>query len=123
MTVQLKDSAGDLLATTVTDRQGRYSFDQLTGVAGTGTYTVSIVVPYGFTETSSKPVSDSVEITKGGLIVAGVNFTLTPAKKGPAPHANPKPPPNGWSAQDTAAIDAIFAQMNGVGGGKQLLGR
>ena len=120
VTVQLKDSAGDLLASTVTDRQGHYTFNQLTGVAGTGTYSVSIVAPAGFTQTSTNP--SAIQISKGGLNVSDVNFTLTPAKKNPA-QGSPKPPSHGGSGQDLAAVDAWFAGMNGIGNGKQILGR
>jgi peroxidase len=118
VTVQLKDSAADLLATTVTDRQGHFAFNQLSGVAGTGTYLVSIVGPLGYTQTSTNP--SSIQISKGGLNVDNVNFDLTPTKKAPAP-GNPKPPSHGWSGQDTAAVDAWFAGMNGSG--KQVSGR
>ena len=76
MTVQLRDSDGDVLATTVTGHSGRYSFNQLTGVSGTGEYTVSLVVPSGFTQISKNP--SAILISRGDINVNGVNFVLAP---------------------------------------------
>jgi hypothetical protein len=77
ITVQLEDSGGNVLATTVTDRSGQYRFDQLTGVGGTGDYTVSLVAPSGFRQTSKNP--PTISISRGGLDVSGVDFVLAPA--------------------------------------------
>src|SRR5262249_40858822 len=74
ITVQLLDSDGNVLGTTVTDRQGRYSFNQLTGISGTGVYTVRLVVPSGFTQISANP--SNILISRGGVSVSGVNFTI-----------------------------------------------
>jgi hypothetical protein len=49
------NSGGNVLATTVTDRSGKYSFNQLTGVSGTGEHAVSLVVPSGFSQSSKNP--------------------------------------------------------------------
>src|SRR5262249_44931136 len=72
VTVQLEDSSGNVLATTVTDRLGRYRFTQLTGLGGTGVYTVAIVVPSGFTQTSTNPAP--ITISSGDDNMSGVNF-------------------------------------------------
>ena len=77
ITVQLKDSSGNVLATTVTDRRGRYSFNQLSGVSGTGDYTVTLVVPGGYSQTSTNP--SAILISRGDTNVGGVNFVLAPA--------------------------------------------
>ena len=84
ITVQLLNDSGDVVATTVTDSQGRYSFNQLSGpaanptdgsgVSATGTYTVRLVLPSGFTQTSPNPAA--IDITRGGVNVSGVNFTV-----------------------------------------------
>ena len=74
VTVQLKDSDGDVLATTVTDRSGHYSFNQLNGVSGTGNYTVTLVVPDGYSQTSKNP--STIMISRGGMSVGGVDFVL-----------------------------------------------
>jgi hypothetical protein len=73
-TVQLKDDSGTVLATTVTDRFGHYSFNQQSGLSGTGNYTVSLVVPPGFTQTSANP--GTILISRGDTNVSGVNFVV-----------------------------------------------
>jgi hypothetical protein len=70
--VQLEDANGDLLGRTVTNSSGDYSFDQLTGVGTTGDYTVSVVVPPGFSQDS--PSSSEIEISRGGISVKRVDF-------------------------------------------------
>jgi hypothetical protein len=78
VTVELEDTSGNVLATTKTDSVGHYSFDQLNGVSGTGEYTVRLVVPSGFKQTSTNP--STILISRGGLSVGSVNFVLTQAK-------------------------------------------
>jgi hypothetical protein len=73
----LEDSGGNVLATTVTDASGNYRFNQLDGVGGTGEYTVSLVVPSGFVQTSKGP--STILISRGGTDVSGVDFVLAPA--------------------------------------------
>jgi hypothetical protein len=68
--VQLQDDEGNVVSTTVTDRLGNYSFDQLDGMAGTGTYTVSVVRPFGAS------LSSKVQVTRGDTDMTGVNFNL-----------------------------------------------
>ena len=53
VTVELDDSSGNMIATTVTDSRGRYSFDQLDGVSDTGVYQVVVDLPSGATELSA----------------------------------------------------------------------
>jgi hypothetical protein len=69
-----QNSDGDVVATTVTDRHGRYSFSQLNGVSGTGQYTVRLLSPSGQTPTST--TSTMVEISRGGLDITGIDFTF-----------------------------------------------
>jgi hypothetical protein len=81
-TLKLEDAGGDVLATTVTDRQGRYSFNQLSGPSGnleiasgvsaTGSYNVVLVLPSGAHLTT--PLPNTILISRGGLNVTGVNF-------------------------------------------------
>jgi hypothetical protein len=75
-TVQLEDDSGNVIATTVTDARGRYRFDNFNGVSGTGSYTVVLVVPSGYVQTSANP--PAVKITRGDDFVTGVNFTVAP---------------------------------------------
>jgi hypothetical protein len=85
ITVHLEDGSGDVLATTVTDSRGRYSFNQLSGpaanpengsgVSATGSYSVVLVLPSGARLASPAPAS--ILISRGGLTVAGVNFTIS----------------------------------------------
>lgn len=74
LTVQLQDDGGNVLATTVTDSRGRYSFNQQTGVNATGLYTVSLVLPSGYVQISTNPPSFS--ISRGDSFVSGVNYLL-----------------------------------------------
>jgi hypothetical protein len=74
-TVQLKDDSGNVLATTTTDGQGRYTFDQQSGIGGTGNYTASLVLPSGYTQTSADPAP--ILISRGDVHVRGVDFTVS----------------------------------------------
>ncbi len=77
ITVRLEDSDGNVLATTATDSSGRYNFNQLDGLGGTGDYTVALVVPTGYTQSSRNP--STIAISRGGIDLSGVDFVLTPA--------------------------------------------
>jgi hypothetical protein len=77
VTVQLQDDNGNVIATTVTDSRGHYAFDQQNGLSATGSYTVAIVVPAGFTQVSPNP--GTLTITRGGFRATGVNFSLAPS--------------------------------------------
>ncbi len=74
VTVQLQDSDGNVLAATVTTSSGDYRFDQQSGVGGTGDYTVSLVVPPGFTQASKNP--STILISRGDINVRGINFVV-----------------------------------------------
>jgi hypothetical protein len=95
--VQLEDDSGNVIATTTTDRQGRYHFDNQNGIGGTGNYTVRLVVPAGFTQTSPDPAT--ILISRGDVNVTGVNFTLRPAGQ-PRMVASPT---SGWAAEVPAS--------------------
>jgi hypothetical protein len=81
-TVQLKDASGDLLATTLTNAQGRYTFHQLSGpagnpeyaagVSGTGYYQVVLIAPPWFRQTTANP--GQMLISRSGVNVDNVNF-------------------------------------------------
>jgi hypothetical protein len=73
LTVQLKDDSGAVLATAVTDNGGRYRFDYLNGLYGTGDYAVHLAAPANSTETSPDPVT--LLISRGD-VNATVNFSL-----------------------------------------------
>jgi hypothetical protein len=78
VTVELEDAGGNVLATAVTDGAGRYSLDPLTGLNGTGIYTVRLVVPPGFRQTSTNPAP--ILISRGDINRSGVEFVLAQAK-------------------------------------------
>jgi peroxidase len=83
VTVELEDAIGAVVATTVTNRQGQYTFNQLSGpaanaenasgVSATGTYTVVVVAPNSSRQAG--PTSSSVLISRGDQN-ATVNFSL-----------------------------------------------
>jgi hypothetical protein len=75
VTVQLQDSTGNVLATTLTNSSGDYSFNQLNGVAGTGRYTVNLVVPSGVSQISKNP--STIVISRGGMSVSGADFVVS----------------------------------------------
>jgi hypothetical protein len=98
ITVQLEDATGDVLATTETDQQGHYGFNQLSGpssnpeiapgVSATGFYEVVLAVPRGMKQVTSNP--GPILISRGDTDVNGVNFLLA---------ATPSTSPistNGW---------------------------
>jgi hypothetical protein len=74
VTVQLRDDSGAVISTTTTDSQGHYTFDQQTGLGGTGTYSVSVVMPAGYTQISGN--GSSIVITRGDTSISGVNYVL-----------------------------------------------
>jgi hypothetical protein len=83
-TVELEDASGDVLATTVTDARGHYSFNQLSGpaasedvaygVSAAGTYKVALVLKPGMTQIS--PAPNPISISAGDTNISGVNFTV-----------------------------------------------
>lgn len=82
--VELEDASGDVLATALTNSQGQYLFNQLSGpaanptipsgVSGTGTYKVVLVLPSEATQLSPAPAA--ITITSGDTNVANVNFNV-----------------------------------------------
>jgi hypothetical protein len=111
VTVQLLDDGGAVIATTTTDARGHYTFNQQNGVSATGTYSVSVVVPAGFTQTSTQPFP--ISISRGDVNVNGVNFVLAPADPGTSTPGY-SGPWHGTHAADTTALDSLFAQMGGA---------
>src|SRR5262249_4413906 len=73
-TVNLVDDSGNVVATTTTDSQGHYSFTEQTGIPGTGSFTVEVVVPSGFKTTTL--VTRTVHITRGSLDLDGLDFGI-----------------------------------------------
>jgi hypothetical protein len=71
-TVHLNDNNGNSIATTTTNSAGHYNFTDLTGIPGTGKFTVSIDLPSGFHLTSAAP--GTISLSRGGLDVDSVNF-------------------------------------------------
>jgi hypothetical protein len=81
-TVLLENAEGTVVATTTTNDRGQYTFNQLSGpsadptqdsgISGTGSYQVVLVVPPWFRQTTPNP--GAVQITRGGMNVSGVNF-------------------------------------------------
>src|SRR5262249_45341665 len=78
LTVQLLDDSGQVIASTVTDRMGRYRFDIFNGIEGPGTYSVQVVIPAGDSLTTAEPTP--MQITKGDTFFNGVNFGVKVGK-------------------------------------------
>jgi hypothetical protein len=81
ITVQLKDDGGNVVGTTTTDARGHYRFDQQSGIGGTGTYTASLVLPAGDTQTSADPAP--ISISRGDVNVKDVDFVVSQASTTP----------------------------------------
>jgi peroxidase len=125
--VELLDTSGAVLATTVTDSQGHYCFNQLSGpaadlggasgVSATGDYNVRLVLPSGLTQTSANP--STISISRGDTNVSGVNFIVATRRGTSTP---------GWQATssgslsgadltvDLADLDAVFSGLDPLGG-------
>ncbi len=82
--VELLDTAGDVLASAVTNSRGQYTFNELSrpaanpenssGTSGTGYYQVVLALPSWLDQTSQNPTP--ILISRGGVNVTGVNFTV-----------------------------------------------
>jgi hypothetical protein len=114
VTVELQDTSGNVVATTFTDNQGRYNFNQLNGVSATRDYTVRLIVPSGLTQTSANP--STISISRGDLNVRGVNFLLTPASSVTSASAtqamSSASTASAGTSLDLSAVDALFAEMS-----------
>jgi hypothetical protein len=73
-----------VIATQVTDVTGEYDFTDLTGIPGTGHFTVKVVVPAGFTQNATQVAHNPGDIllSRGGLDITGQNFALLPLSGG-----------------------------------------
>ncbi|CAN5261362.1 peroxidase family protein [soil metagenome] len=87
VTVQLRDSTGAVVATTITGIDGRYAFTSV----GLGTFTVTLMAPSGSITT---PPPAPVTITRG-MDVNNVNFGLFSISSPPPPGPGMPPPPHG----------------------------
>ena len=72
ITVQLLDDAGEVVATTVTDRNGRYRF--VNTFRETGDYQVRLVLPSGYSATT--PVVRDVLVSRGDAEIRSIDFGL-----------------------------------------------
>jgi hypothetical protein len=117
VTVQLLDSSGNVLATTVTDSRGLYRFDSFSGLGATGTFDVRLVVPAGLTQLTSNYAP--ILISRGDINVRGVDFALGSSRF----HS----PASGWNvisdsgssgsehALDWSGLDDWFTELGGQG--------
>jgi hypothetical protein len=132
-TVQLNDDNGNVIATAVTDGSGNYTFDEQTGLPGTGEFTLSLVVPDGLYQTSQD--LGTIQITRGDIhrtgLDFGVNFVSGPGAQGGSGHAGglqqvvsqltpnaaPVAPatPVQTVAQTTAATPALGTDLSATG--------
>jgi hypothetical protein len=126
--VQLQDTSGNALATTLTDRHGHYQFNQLSGPANspdiasgasaTGLYNVVLVLPPFLTQTT--PNLGSILISRGDLSVSGLDFGVNfNPNSAPNPGAADAPAPTGAVLQQQTALanSAAAALLGGPAGG------
>lgn len=74
VTIELLDDQNQVIATTTTDRAGYYRFD---GFSTTGDYQVRVVPGGG--QTAAGPLTMPFLISKGGLSIRGLDFTIRPS--------------------------------------------
>jgi peroxidase len=74
--IQLLDEDGTVVATTKTDRDGRFRFDRF---GGAGDYSVLITTPTGMKLTTANTLD--FHIVSGGQSARGLNFGLTTSTK------------------------------------------
>jgi hypothetical protein len=99
--LELLNDDGDVVASTRTDRLGRYRFDQF---GETGDYQVRVVVPSSLAVTTTNP--KGFLISAGDVNLAGVDFGLRLAGRGVA----------GTVSQELAAVLAVLLRSGGSGG-------
>jgi hypothetical protein len=78
VTVNLNDDSGAVVATTTTDANGEYDFTDQTGIPGTGNFTVSVVLPAGFTQNATQIAHNPVTIhlSRGGFDLDNESFAV-----------------------------------------------
>jgi hypothetical protein len=126
--VQLQDTSGDGLATTVTDRHGHYQFNQLSGPANnsdiasgasaTGLYNVVLLLPPLLTQTT--PNLGNILISRGDLSVSGLDIgVILNPREAPNPGAANLAAPASASLQQQTALanSAAAALLGGPAGG------
>jgi hypothetical protein len=80
VTVNLNEDAGNFIASTVTDANGRYDFSEQAGIPGTGNFTLSVVLPDGFTQNDTQIAHNpgTIHLSRGNLNITNQNFALLP---------------------------------------------
>ena len=115
VTVELLNGDGAVIATTQTDRLGRYRF---TDFAETGDYQVRLIVPSGWVSTT--PTQQSFLISTGDQTVRGIDFgirragaqaTATATSSSAATSRSVLP---GARASRVIAADAVFEDFAGI---------
>jgi hypothetical protein len=78
VTVNLNDAQGNFITSTTTDASGEYDFTDQTGIPGTGNFTLSVVLPTGFTQNSTEIAHNpgTIHLSRGGLAFDNQNFAL-----------------------------------------------
>jgi hypothetical protein len=118
VTVNLVDDSGAVVATTVTDKNGKYSFTDQTGIPGTGNYTVSIDVPSGFQLTTTPP--STIHLSRGALTFSGVNFGLEQSIAGANAITPISPPASGsLGGKDSSTPNSVLVGVLLPGPAKQ----
>lgn len=124
VTLQLQDIAGDILATTTTDKNGNFRFNQLSGpaanpdiasgVSAVGDYNIVVVPPVGMRQTTANP--GTINISRGGTDVTGVNFGFQPTNNSAVASSQAQPFNNMASVNptlDAVMVDALLSSMDG----------
>jgi hypothetical protein len=109
--VYLEDDAGNVLARTLTDRDGHYAFSNLNGIA-TGQFKVQVAPPNNWTVTTTNPVAvlftsgdQSVTVNFGNVKHVRGGLTADPISSGPG---------TAPSSETTGAPTATGAPVGGA---------
>jgi hypothetical protein len=92
VTIQLEDTSGNVLATTVTGAGGQYSFNIFNGIGGTGVYQAVVQMPANYT--SLAPTTITIPISRGGQNMSGENFQIASTRW--SNHSPSWYGPSGW---------------------------
>jgi hypothetical protein len=110
VTVELEDTSGNVLATTVTNAIGRYEFNQFTGIGSTGEYEVRVVVPSGYTQTSANPAT--LLLSRGAVHDGAVDFHLAHRSTARQTLSAATAPKTDFNSLDMATIDTVLEAIN-----------
>jgi hypothetical protein len=113
VTVNLNDATGHFIVSTTTDANGEYDFTDKTGIPGTGNFTLSVVLPAGFTQNATEIAHNprTIHLSRGDLAFDGQNFALRHSAGAPG----------GEGGGSSGSLGIALQQIQGTTGTDQTL--